>query len=175
MVEIEPLATVVCDAGPLSHLDEVECLDLLADFAAVMVPDRVWAEVRRHRPGALEQQVAPLSRIEVSQVEEPRLQVLVRAYALDAGEQAALALVHKHPHAILLTDDAAARLAAEHLGVRVHGTLGVLLRSVRRGRRSPEQILSILERLPEQSTLHIRPDLLRAVTHRVMRDFGLGG
>ena len=32
---------VVCDAGPLIHLDEVECLSLLTDFAEVLVPNVV--------------------------------------------------------------------------------------------------------------------------------------
>ena len=41
---------VVCDAGPLIHLDEVGCLDLLADFSEVLVPDAVRREVQRHRP-----------------------------------------------------------------------------------------------------------------------------
>jgi len=45
--------TVVADAGPLIHLDELGCLDLLADFGAVVVPDAVWREVERHRPRAL--------------------------------------------------------------------------------------------------------------------------
>ena len=40
---------VVCDAGPLIHLDELEALDLLADFAEVLVPDAVWREVE-HSP-----------------------------------------------------------------------------------------------------------------------------
>lgn len=35
---------VVCDAGPLIHLDEVGALDLLEDFAEVLVPEAVWAE-----------------------------------------------------------------------------------------------------------------------------------
>jgi predicted nucleic acid-binding protein len=39
---------VVCDAGPLIHLDEVDSLDLLADFAEVLVPDAVWREVEQH-------------------------------------------------------------------------------------------------------------------------------
>ena len=32
---------VVCDAGPLIHLHELGCMDLLADFAAVLVPETV--------------------------------------------------------------------------------------------------------------------------------------
>ncbi len=44
---------VVCDAGPLIHLDEVGALDLLTDFADVLVPEAVWQEVKHHRPAAL--------------------------------------------------------------------------------------------------------------------------
>lgn len=39
----------VCDAGPLIHLDELGCLDLLADFAEVIVPVGVWEETIKHR------------------------------------------------------------------------------------------------------------------------------
>lgn len=45
---------VVCDAGPLIHLDEVGCIDLLHDFAQVLVPTKVWEEVMQHRPSAID-------------------------------------------------------------------------------------------------------------------------
>jgi hypothetical protein len=41
---------VVCDAGPLIHLHELDCLKLLADFQTVLVPEQVWHEVEYHRP-----------------------------------------------------------------------------------------------------------------------------
>ncbi len=44
---------VVSDAGPLIHLDEIGCLELL-DFPAVLIPTQVWEEVVRHRPGLLQ-------------------------------------------------------------------------------------------------------------------------
>ena len=56
---------VVCDAGPLIHLDELGCLDLLADFASVLVPDVVWREVAQHRTEALAQSTVNLARVEV--------------------------------------------------------------------------------------------------------------
>jgi hypothetical protein len=37
--------------GPLIHLDELGCLDLLEGFGRVLVPRRVWEEVGRHRSG----------------------------------------------------------------------------------------------------------------------------
>ena len=174
MARTKPAPSAVCDAGPLIHLDELDCLDLLTDFAAVLVPDVVWREVIHHRPGALGRAAVEVIHTEVALPDEVGFQILVRAYSLDAGEQAALALMRQHPEAILLTDDAAARLAAEQLGMRVHGTLGVLLRAIRCGRRRPEEVVTLLEAVPRQSTLHIRPDLLRAVIDRMQRELGLG-
>ena len=49
-------------------------------------------------------------------------------FSLEAGEREALLLVQEHPAALLLTDDAAARLVAELMRWRVHGTIGVLIR-----------------------------------------------
>ena len=43
MGKIDPAPPlVVCDARPLIHLDEVGALDLLADFAEILVPEAVW-------------------------------------------------------------------------------------------------------------------------------------
>jgi len=174
MAKTSSAPKVVCDAGPLIHLDELGCLDLLTDFGAVLVPDIVWQEVAQHRPGALGQTVPRLTRVGISLPDEVGFKTLVRAFSLDAGEQAVLALMRQRPRAILLTDDAAARLAAEQLDMRVHGTIGILLRAIRRGQRTPEEVLALLHAMPRQSTLHIRPDLLSAVIARVQQGFGLG-
>ena len=53
-------------------------------------------------------------------------------FSLDAGEVAALKILSKEPDLIFLTDDAAARLVATRLGFRVHGTIGVLIRAIRK-------------------------------------------
>jgi predicted nucleic acid-binding protein len=71
------------------------------------------------------------------------------------------------PDAILLTDDAAARLAAEALRHRVHGSIGILLRAIRRRQRTPREVVSILRGLPVRSSLHIRPDLLEGIVAEV--------
>lgn len=153
---------VICDAGPLIHLDEIGCLDLLADFQTLYVPHQVWVEVERHRPSALSSPLT-LQKVPVEISGEPRFQLLIRTFSLDLGEQAALSLMESYPSAILLTDDAAARLAAKVLGYLSYGTLGVLLRSVRHGLRSREDIASVLRGLPFQSTLHIRRSLLQEI------------
>lgn len=165
------LGPVICDAGPVIHLDELQCLDLLADWKVVLVPGEVWREVLQYRPEALTRSTVRLTRVAVNLSTQAGFAALVRVFSLDAGEQEALALTRQEPEAILLTDDAAARLVAEQMGMRVHGTLGVLLRAIRRGRRTPEQVLTLLGTLPQQSSLYIRPGLLNAVIARVRQEF----
>lgn len=75
--------------------------------------------------------------------------------------------MQEYPEAIFLTDDAAARLAAVTLGHEVHGSLGILIRSIRRNQMTKDEILEVLEELPKKSTLHIRASLLQKVINQV--------
>jgi predicted nucleic acid-binding protein len=158
---------VVCDAGPLIHLDELGCIDLLADFEDVLVPDAVWREVHRHRPTALTHVGVVLRRV-VPQVPAPlELEALAQVLSLHDGEWEALRVALEHRPGILLSDDTAARLAAGNLGVATHGTIGVLVRAIRRGQRTKEDTLSLLRAIPICSTLHLKRSLLDAVILQV--------
>lgn len=165
MTDLAP--EVVCDAGPLIHLHELGCLELLADFKAVLVPEQVRDEVAQHRPGALARARFSPQLLNVTISQSPQFQALVKTFSLDLGEQAALTVMRARPGAILLTDDAAARLAAKSLGFRAHGTLGILLRAVRRHQRTRVEVLALLRALPSRSSLHIRSDLLAEVVAEV--------
>ncbi|MES1244354.1 MAG: DNA-binding protein [Acidobacteriota bacterium] len=168
----DPHVIAVADAGPLIHLDELDSLDLLADFASVLVPDAVWNEVQRHRPRALDGSRCRLERQAGTSPQEPDLAAMFRALSLDLGEREALACVRDHPGAILLTDDAAARLAARALQVPVHGSIGILLRAIRRRQRTREEVLDLLRSIPVRSTLHIRPSLLHEIIGEVEKSGG---
>ena len=158
---------VVCDAGPLIHLDQLGCLDLLGDFPRVVVPDAVWKEVAHHRPTALNQGGVPLDRVSPSGAASPELAALHRLLILHAGEAQALQIAQELDAELLLTDDTAARLAAQNLHLAVHGTLGILLRAVRRKQRTREQVLDVLHVLPLRSTLHVKRALLEQIIRQV--------
>ena len=68
-------------------------------------------------------------------------------FSLDAGEKESLSLLNNDPDAIFLTDDAAARIVAIKLGYRVHGTIGVLVRAIRRELLKPEEVADALQHL----------------------------
>ena len=75
------------------------------------------------------------------------------------------------PEAWFLTDDAAARLAAEQCQYQVHGTIGLLIRSVRQKQHTPVAILNLLRSIPQRSTLHIRSALLDAIIQQLQEEW----
>jgi predicted nucleic acid-binding protein len=154
---------VVCDAGPLIHLDELNCLDLLSDFRDVLVPDAVWIEVARHRPSALRRRRVRLTRVAVRQRPGGDLKELANTFSLAIGEIEALILVGTAAGAVLLTDDSAARLVANSLSYEVHGTIGVIVRAIRSKRRTKRQVVNVLRAIPRRSTLYIAASLLEAI------------
>jgi predicted nucleic acid-binding protein len=148
---------VVCDAGPIIHLDELNQLSLLFDFSTVFVTQAVAKEVEKHRP-------IQLSEWSFEIVSEPvidlQLSVLAKTYGLHTGEISAISFARTQNNVILLTDDAAARLAATQMNLRVHGTIGILLRAVRSGLKTVSEMKSCLKSIPHCSTLHIRTNLI---------------
>lgn len=167
MTSDAPTLLVVCDAGPLIHLDQLNCLDLLADFSRVVIPDVVWREVEHHRPTALDQKTVLLERLKPHDEPSAELIAAHRLLVLHAGEAQALHLAQELNADLLLTDDTAARLAARTLRLSAHGTLGVMLRAIRRGQRTPQEILNVLHALPVRSTMHVKPELLSEIIRQV--------
>lgn len=88
------------------------------------------------------------------------LQVHAQVLPLHSGEVAALRVAVGHPGAILLTDDAAARLAARSLDIRVHGTLGILAAVDTPPETLQRPSRGAARRLPHRSTLHVKAGLL---------------
>jgi len=158
---------VICDAGPLIHLDELGCLGLRVDFNRIIIPDAVRTEVERHRPAVFSHPEVTLLRTNPTQPVPPKLSSLARIFTLHSGEWEALRLALEFPTGIFLTDDTAARLAAGNLGINTHGTIGILIRAIRRDQKTAEDILEILTTLPERSTLHLKRSLLESVISQV--------
>jgi predicted nucleic acid-binding protein len=173
MARTKSRITGVFDAGPIIHLDELACLDLISDFRKNLLPDMVWEEIKTYRPTALNATGLNLTHLTELYQPDGRLSTMCRLFSLDAGETEALAVMAKNPTAVLFTDDAAARFVAEQMGYKVHGTIGILVRSIRRRQRKPEQLLRTLSDLPLKSTLHIKRSLLEEIIAKVSLDFHL--
>jgi predicted nucleic acid-binding protein len=161
----------VLDAGPLIHLSELDALDALQGFSSLYVSPTVAEEVERYQPDALK--YIGLTFVAASRIElTPGLLALGQALLLDRGELEGPALMQIHSSAIFFTDDSAARLAAEQMGYRTHGTIGLVIRMVRQGYREPDHVIKLLEEIPYRSTLHISKKLLDEVIQRLKKEWG---
>jgi predicted nucleic acid-binding protein len=140
---------------------------LLADFPEVLVPSTVWDEVLKHRPNALTQTGVNFLKVSPSKPLSTELDALSRLLGLHRGELDALRVAQTQPGCMVLTDDTGARLAARNLGLTAHGTIGVLLRAMRRKQKSKDEVVNLLRSLPAASTLHIRSVLLEEIIRAV--------
>lgn len=139
------MPAVISDTSPLQYLCQAEVLSLLPElFGVVHIPEAVAVELqagrRRHitLPDPREH-----SWLIVRPLQQPAL--LSLAIHLGDGEKEVLALGLEMPGSLLLLDDRDARRHAELLGLRISGTLGVLLLAKERGKLAA--VSPILKRL----------------------------
>ena len=157
----------VCDAGPIIHLDEIEVLYLIEDFQEILLCPTVINEVQTKRSNLFAKINPPFVVLPHAFATDQTLIAMCRALSLDTGESEALALMERDPAAIFLTDDSAARMVAERMGYKVHGTIGILLRSIRRNQLNPKEVLGLLDRLPLKCSLFVKLSLLDEIKLRV--------
>ncbi len=144
------MKVIICDAGPLIHLSEANCLDLLRPAGNVFLPHRVAIEVRSSVPIA-EQWPEWLQVVELQPHERKEAEMWQAAGGLHAGEAEALVLARRKKSDWFLTDDATTRLFVSLLGMEVHGSLGIILWNAAKGYLSREETESALKRLEATS------------------------
>jgi len=88
---------------------------MIAIDKELLVPETVWSEVAGHRPAAFNNPRIVFEKCSVQQKMNSQITIFCNSLDLDAGETEAIMLSSFHPGSILLTDDAAARLAASSL------------------------------------------------------------
>ncbi|MFN0077357.1 MAG: DUF3368 domain-containing protein [Prosthecobacter sp.] len=121
---------IVADSSPLIALMRVGRLELLRElYGTIIMPDAVWNELvvaGAQRPGAdLVTQCGWIVRKPVGN----RAMVDAMSELLDPGEREAIVLAQEIDADALLMDESIGRAAAMHLGLKVTGLIGVLLRA----------------------------------------------
>jgi predicted nucleic acid-binding protein len=141
---------LVADTGPILHLQEAGALDLLPLVGEIVVPPLVLAELSSLLPTSWQDAPPRWLTIQSLSVEAQQQALAWRqAGLLHGGESEALALARQLKPDWFLTDDAAARLMADSLGIEAHGSLGVVLWAAGQkliGKSAAENHLAGLER-----------------------------
>jgi uncharacterized protein len=119
---------VVSNTSPLTNLASIGQLDLLRRlFEQITIAEEVWAELNANGqrwPGSLEVESAAWIKRHPVQ-DQPLVTTLKRD--LDQGESESIALAVELNANLILLDEKEGRHAAQRLGLRVMGEVGVLL------------------------------------------------
>jgi predicted nucleic acid-binding protein len=123
---------IVCDSSPVVALaicDSLNMLDML--FAEVIIPERVYAELTvPNKPESIK--IARWAQEKIVQARNPHLLQALNV-SLDAGESEAMALYWEQSADFLLVDEKKGRKIAALNGMKVIGTLGILLLAKQKG------------------------------------------
>ena len=117
---------VICNTSPLQYLFQVDLLEVLPErFDQVLVPEAVVAELDE---GTRRSVALPmLEDLEWVTISPTHYRLPSPAGGLGKGERAVLAFGLHMPQVVLLLDDMRARRYATRHGMKITGTLGMVL------------------------------------------------
>ncbi|HEX8220253.1 MAG TPA: hypothetical protein VF914_13745 [Chloroflexia bacterium] len=147
---------VVSNTGPLLHLTEAGYLELVKLAGEVHIPRAVAVELAGYSLWRIPDW---LTLDELDESYETDAAMWQQVGLIDAGEAATIALARQLHADWLLTDDAAARLLAQTLGLEVHGSVGIVIGAAADGHLNKTEAEAALDMLV-RSSLWITPRVL---------------
>jgi len=126
---------IVSDATPIISLIKIEMLGILGRFYnEILLPKAVFDEVCCNPAFSDEADIIrKCSFIRVETVSNKQSVKILRAAGLDLGESEAIVLADSLPDSLLLMDERKGRQIAVSMGIKIIGTLGILVQAKRLG------------------------------------------
>ena len=139
---------VIADTTPIITLLKLERLELLEKiFGQVIIPNAVYEELTANQKYLSEAKVIDdcsfLKRGEVS--DRQAIKILREVVGLDAGESEAIALADEQGADLLIIDERKGRRAAKQIGLKITGTIGILIQAFDSEILSRQEIFSCME------------------------------
>lgn len=156
---------VIADTTPLISLLKIDKLILLKQlFGIVWIPDAVLLELTSNSSFADEaQKIKDCEYVRLVSVEDKKtVEILRRATGLDVGESEAIVLIEEQQGQLLLMDEAKGRNVARKMGIRIMGTIGILMIALEKHLLSYEETVQAIEILRNVGR-HIKEDLYMAL------------
>ncbi|RPD50599.1 DUF3368 domain-containing protein [Paracnuella aquatica] len=143
-------ATIISDTSCFILLDKIQELDLLHLLFGQVVTT----------PKVLEEFGAPLPEWVIIQAPTDPKNQQVLTMIVDAGEASAIALAMEHDDCLLIIDEIKGRNLAKQLGLKITGTLGLLIQAKTKGHI--ESVLPLLHKI-KQTNFRISASLETAM------------
>ena len=141
---------VVSDTTPLISLLKISRLDLLEKlFGEVLIPSAVFNELTTDERFQLEaNQIRQEKFIVVKEVNNlESVSILKRATGLDQGESEAIVLTDELKADLLLMDEAKGRNVSAQMGLRIMGTIGILMAAYEEHELTSDEVIECVDGL----------------------------
>ena len=154
---------VVSDTTPLITLMKAGQLNVLHRlFGEIVLPEAVYRELTANplfpEEAALIQSSSFIRVVRVKQ--ESSVSILRRAAGLDLGESEAIVYADEQQADLLLMDEARGRRVAADMGLKIMGSVGVIVNAFRAGLLSARDAESTFERINRENR-HISKRLIQ--------------
>ncbi|MBD5513589.1 MAG: DUF3368 domain-containing protein [Lachnospiraceae bacterium] len=141
---------VVSDTTPLISLLKIDRIGLLEKlFGQVLIPQAVFDELTADERFKLEaDQIRRKQFIIVKTVQNPEsANILKRATGLDQGESEAIILTDELNADVLLMDEAKGRAVSFQMGLKIMGTIGILMAGYEENELTADEVTKCVDGL----------------------------
>ncbi|SHI76442.1 hypothetical protein SAMN05443429_10489 [Cruoricaptor ignavus] len=140
---------VVSNTTPVLSLLKIGRLEILRElYGEILVPQAVFEEIEAGKNKLFYQDLSLISWVKIEEVQNKNS--LAYFLDLDKGEAEAIALAVETNADLLIIDEKLGRFHAKHAGLKITGTIGVLLKAKSHG--IIQQIQPLLIELRNSST-----------------------
>ena len=148
------MRVAVSNSGPLIHLTLAGLLDLVFElFDLIIIPPQVYDEIivkgkeQNHSDAYILERAINNKKIKIEAVKKSN-KTITSSKLHEAEIESVILSLQLHAEVILL-DDEEARIFARRLGIRVSGTLGILIELFKRGFFGLDEALQYLKKINE--------------------------
>lgn len=138
---------VISDTTPLITLLKIDRIDLLEIiFKEVIIPKTVYNELISKNYADEAKTINDSKFIKVIEYKDKKkIKDIKDNYSLDLGESESIALALSYKECTLIVDELKARKVALRMGLKITGSIGIILYSYDKGYINKEEVLSYLE------------------------------
>ena len=168
---------VVSNAGPLIAFGKLNRLDLLvAMYERLMIPIEVHREIRFGVWMGYGHSLDISALIESGSIRVLAVDPVQVAFErpINLGEVGAIRLALQEKAALVLIDDRDARIEAARLGLRVKGTVGVIIAAIAQNLISASEAIRLLETIRQRSDIWVGAKVVQAAIDEIRKRSSVG-
>jgi predicted nucleic acid-binding protein len=119
---------IMSDTTPLISLLKIGQLELLREvYQTIIIPEAVFAEIEKGKDKPYYTDISQLGWMSIQEIKDKK--VLSYFFDLDAGEAEVIVLATEIEADLVIIDETLGRRFARHAGLKVTGTIGILIKA----------------------------------------------